>query len=144
MLGRCLCSAVQFELVGEVPSLYQCHCGLCRKQSGAASDAATIVRTDQFRWLSGENAVHSWVKATGFRTDFCATCGSPVPNLLRGKPYYWIPAGLLEGEGELQVAVHLYLGSKAPWEAEPTTGQQFHEMPPLELLIEELGKRAGA
>ena len=132
MRGRCLCGTVQFEIVGALPALYQCHCSLCRKQSGGASNAATIVDADQLRWLSGEGAVRSWKKATGFRSDFCSTCGSPVPNVLGDKPYYWVPAGLLEEDGALRVAVHLHMGSKARWEPEPAGGTHHHDMPAFE------------
>lgn len=138
MRGRCLCGIVQFELIGKVPNLYQCHCGLCRKQTGGASNAATIVQADQLQWLSGEESVRSWTKHTGFRSDFCSTCGSPVPNLLREKPYYWVPAGLLAGDVGLKVVAHLYVGSKAIWESEPKGGKQHREKPSLELLINEL------
>ena len=84
------------------------------------------------------------MKATGFRSDFCSICGSPVPNLLREKPYYWVPAGLLEEETEVRVVAHLYVGSKAPWEPEPARGVQHHEMPSLEQLIKALREEPGA
>lgn len=144
MRGRCLCGAVEFEVIGRVPHLYQCHCELCRKQSGAASNAATIVNADQLHWRSGAELIRTWVKATGFRSDFCSICGSPVPNLLREKPYYWVPAGLLEEAADLKVVTHLYIGSKAPWEPEPTSGTQHHEMSSLEQLIKELRQGPGA
>ncbi|MGL1066984.1 GFA family protein, partial [Vibrio vulnificus] len=28
--GNCLCGEVSFELSGELPPIYQCHCSLCR------------------------------------------------------------------------------------------------------------------
>ena len=102
------------------------------------------MKTDRLRWLSGEESIRTWLKDTGFRSDFCRKCGSPVPNLLRDQPFYWVPAGLLEGDGGLKVATHLYMGSKAPWESEPTSGNQHQEMPSLELLIKELGEGPGA
>ncbi|WP_458358993.1 GFA family protein, partial [Vibrio parahaemolyticus] len=29
MKGNCLCGEVSFELSGELPPIYQCHCSLC-------------------------------------------------------------------------------------------------------------------
>src|SRR5689334_20055194 len=101
--GQCLCGAVSFEADARGPGLYRCHCSLCRRQSGGASNAATIVPLASFRWLSGEQLIRSWVKSTGFRSDFCSTCGSPVPNRLRDGDHVWVPAGLLESTGELRV-----------------------------------------
>ena len=37
--------------------------------------------------------ISSFVKPSGFRSDFCKTCGAPVPNLLRKTSIYWVPAG---------------------------------------------------
>lgn len=117
--GRCLCGKVSFEISGPMPRLYQCHCSLCRKQSGAASNAATIVEERHFRWLSGQDQIKSWVKDSGYRTDFCSCCGSPVPNPLRDLLYYWVPAGLLDETEGLEVAAHLSLDSKAAWDIIP-------------------------
>ncbi|OIO57759.1 MAG: aldehyde-activating protein [Alphaproteobacteria bacterium CG_4_10_14_0_2_um_filter_63_37] len=102
MLGQCLCGAVQFELLTR-PKLYQCHCSLCRKQGGSVSNTATIVAAERFRWIQGLESIGSWVKATGFRSDFCRTCGCPVPNPLRDTPYVWVPSGLLDGDEPLGV-----------------------------------------
>ena len=99
--GACLCGAVSFELDGPLPKFYRCHCSLCRRQSGTAGNAATLVATERFRWRSGQTQVGSWTKASGFRSDFCRACGSPLPNPLRGQPYMWVPAGLLDTEAAL-------------------------------------------
>jgi hypothetical protein len=51
MRGNCLCGAIEFEIVGEVRRLYQCHCSLCRKQSGSTSNSALLIESENFRWL---------------------------------------------------------------------------------------------
>ncbi|MCW8093087.1 GFA family protein [Alteromonas sp. ASW11-130] len=118
MQGECLCGSVKFEIDGEVRNLYQCHCSLCRKATGAAANAATFVQEPNFRWVSGENDISSYSKPSGFRSDFCSVCGSPVPNSLRGSGMVWIPAGLLAELVTSRVAVHLHTDSAAPWEQE--------------------------
>lgn len=135
MRGKCLCGMVEFEIVGVVPKLYQCHCSLCRKQGGASSNTAAIVANENFTWLRGQDHISSWVKDTGFRSDFCSNCGSPVPNLLRNKPYYWVPAGLLEGDVPLQVSAHFFVGSKASWDVIASPGTQYETMPELSELL---------
>ena len=112
MRGHCLCGKVEFEIDGSRFKLYQCHCSLCRRQSGSSSNAAAIISAEKFRWLRGAEFISSWVKDTGFRSDFCSRCGSPVPNPLRNMPYVWVPAGLLEDGGELEIAAHLCVASK--------------------------------
>jgi hypothetical protein len=135
MRGQCLCGSVEFEVAGKVPRLYQCHCSLCRRQGGASSNAATIIAADQFRWLAGQEHIASWVKDTGFRSDFCSNCGSPVPNVLRGTPYYWVPAGLLDKGEHLEVGAHLFVGSKASWDVIASPGIQYETMPELSELV---------
>ena len=136
--GTCLCGAVSFELDGPLPKFYRCHCSLCRRQSGTAGNAATLVATERFRWLSGQTQVGSWTKASGFRSDFCRACGSPLPNLLRGQPYMWVPAGLLDTEAALDFVVDLHLASKAGWEGTPKGRAHFATMPALEDLLARL------
>jgi hypothetical protein len=116
--GECLCGEVTFEIEGDLPNLYQCHCSLCRKATGASANAATFVEKESFRWLSGQDKISSFLKPTGYRSDFCSTCGSPVPNQLRGMKLVWVPAGLLEESFHAAVNVHLHLGSAASWERE--------------------------
>ena len=135
MRGKCLCGRIEFEIVGVVPTLYQCHCSLCRKQGGAASNTAAIVANEQFHWISGQAHISSWVKETGFRSDFCSHCGSPVPNPLGAKPYHWVPAGLLDGEHSLKVGAHLHVSSKASWDVIASPGIQYETMPELSELL---------
>lgn len=136
MHGKCLCGEVEFEIADKLPKLYQCHCSLCRKQGGSSSNSATIVSAENFRWLSGQEHISSWVKDTGFRSDFCSKCGAPVPNPLRGTPYFWVPIGLLDdGQQQLEIAAHLFVGSKAPWEMIASQGVQFETAPALSEFI---------
>jgi len=118
MNGECLCGKVKFEIEGEIRNLYQCHCSLCRKATGAAANAATFVQAAAFRWVSGESDIRSYKKPSGFRSDFCSVCGSPVPNSLRDSGMVWIPAGLLDEPVASRISVHLHTKSAAPWEQE--------------------------
>jgi hypothetical protein len=126
---------VIFEITGRIPPLYQCHCSLCRKQSGSASNAATIVAEQDFRWLQGKELVSCWIKDTGFRSDFCSRCGAVVPNPLREMPYVWVPAGLLEDDEGLAIGFHVFVGSKARWEVAPLTGVVFETSPGLSEFV---------
>ena len=138
MQGKCLCGRGEFEVRDAPRKLYQCHCSLCRKQSGTASNASLIVRSDQFVWLAGQDLVSSYVRPTGFRSDFCSRCGSPVPNQLRGTSYVWVPAGLLDESSPLEVAMHLFVGSKASWEPAPVSGALHEEVPAFAELLKVL------
>ena len=135
MHGHCLCEQIKFEIVGECFKLYQCHCSLCRRQGGSLSNTATIVSEEKFRWLEGTDHISSWVKASGFRSDFCSICGSPVPNPLRSLPYFWVPAGLLESDSTLEIVTHLCVASKAAWDPTPFQVACYEALPELPELI---------
>jgi hypothetical protein len=85
---------------------------------------------ENFRWLEGEERVSSWIKDTGFRSDFCSNCGSPVPNPLRGLPYQWIPAGLLE-DGDLKIGVHVFTSSRTSWVVDAPLASAYETCPEL-------------
>jgi hypothetical protein len=135
MRGHCLAGQVGFDIDGDRFSLYQCHCSQCRRQGGSLSNAATIVPDHKLRWLCGVEVVCSWTKESGFRSDFCSTCGSPVPNPLRDLPFFWVPAGLLEGSGGLEIVAHVSVASRASWDNGPLQGACFAEVPSLSEFI---------
>lgn len=142
--GSCLCGQIRFAVSAPLPSLYQCHCSYCRRQSGAGGNAATLVPQMQFQWLSGESAIQCWSDESGFRSDFCGHCGSPVPNEISAGGYWWIPVGLLDETGDARVVADLFVGSRAHWD-EAYSNAQFDQMPDsvdalVALLNEQQGK----
>lgn len=138
MRGHCLCATVQFEVDATSLKLYRCHCSLCRRQSGTASNLATIVPNSQFRWLAGKDKISSWQKPSGSRSDFCSVCGSTVPNQLRASDMTWVPAGLLDQDENLSVVADIYLGSSASWDPTVPTGLQHDALPEFTTFLDQL------
>ena len=68
LTGSCLCGAVAFEVDGPVAGVGQCHCSLCRKVSGTASNAVFIVGKRRFRGRAASNCSNA---------SYCATTGAP-------------------------------------------------------------------
>lgn len=134
MNGKCLCGNVEFSISGDLPQLYQCHCSLCRKLSGSSSDTATFLDKEQFAWIKGQSMINCYRTETGYRSDFCSKCGSNVPHLMDNGRQYWIPAGLLDDAEGSYVAAHLFVDSKASWDSICDSGEQFEEMPDIEIL----------
>jgi hypothetical protein len=134
MRGQCLCGAISFELVGEIPNLYQCHCSLCRKVTGSSANAALRVGRDQLNWSSGAELVGEYQTDTGFKSHFCSRCGSPLPNLTAQDTAWWVPVGLLEESDRLQVGAHLFVDSRASWDLVPESGLHFEAMPDADEL----------
>src|SRR4029453_17742946 len=93
--GSCLCGAVAFEVDGPIAGIGQCHCSLCRKVSGTASNAVFVVGNRRFRWTRGESLRQRYVLRNDWGTTRCTTCGSPLPESHDGKRV-WVPAGLMD------------------------------------------------
>jgi hypothetical protein len=129
MKGSCLCGDVSFELLGDATDLYQCHCSLCRKVTGAGGNVACIVPSAKFSWLTGTGGISSFVRDSGYRSDFCSRCGSPVPNPTRNGEAVWIPVGLFDGQTSARVTKHVFVGSKAAWDEIGGSAIQFHGRP---------------
>ncbi len=70
-------------------------------------------------------------KETDFRSDFCSNCGAPAPNALRSFPYVWVPAGSLDDDKGLAIAMQVFVGSKAAWEPAPSRGIMYEMAPEL-------------
>lgn len=116
MKGNCLCGEVSFQLPGVLPPIYQCHCSLCRRVSGSSSNSALIIEANNFKWLSGESSISRYASTSGFKSEFCQCCGSPVPNISADKDTYWVPAGLLSENIKTTIKAHVYVDSRANWD----------------------------
>ena len=115
LTGSCLCGGVAFEVDGPIAGIGQCHCSLCRKVSGTASNAVFIVGKRRFRWTRGETSTQRFVLRNDWGTTRCATCGSPLPVSHDGKRV-WVPAGLMDVPLHTTVQMHIHVASKADWE----------------------------
>ena len=105
--------------------------------------AKTVFGHENFssnRVVSDERQMQ-WKKSTGFSSDFCKTCGSPVPNLFRDK-YYWVPMGLFDSSLSAAIVAHLHLDNKPAWENPPSVANQFKQGPDsIEQLVAILENR---
>ena len=114
--GSCLCGAIQIEITGKTTDLGMCHCSLCRKVSGVASNCNLMTGRDGLTWVSGEDRITKFELPSGWGPWRCSVCGSPVPKLHPDGGAYWVPAGLLDSDPEVRVQGHIFVGSKAPWD----------------------------
>jgi len=124
-VGGCLCGAVRFGLKERLAPVGFCHCSICRKASGVASSAVLSVRRERFAWISGEDAREVFSLPSGWSNCFCRTCGCPAPQATPDGQRMWVPAGVLEGDPQLKIAGHIFVGSKASWELICDDAPQF-------------------
>jgi hypothetical protein len=126
--GSCLCGAVKFEVDGPIAGVGQCHCSLCRKVSGTASNAVFIVGRRRFRWTQGDDSKRRFILRNDWGPTRCITCGSPLPESHDGKRY-WVPAGLMDVDLDTSIQMHIHVASKADWDAIHGDASQFPNGP---------------
>ena len=90
----------------------------------------------QFSWLGGRELICEFETDNGYKSHFCRRCGSPLPNPTAGDEVFWVPAGLLEDRGRLELGAHLYIASRASWDIIAEAGEQYDEMPDAGALDE--------
>ena len=70
----------------------------------------------------------SYVGKKGFGLQFCKICGSTLCGSFNGK-IHGITLGCVSGDPEVELGMHIYVGSKAIWETIPEGIPQFQEGP---------------
>src|SRR5437868_1063967 len=107
--GRCLCGAVQYEVLGPLRAVVSCHCEMCRRTSGHYV-AATACRREHFRLVEKEGL--RWYRSSPIaRRGFCQQCGSNLFWEPSSGTHISIMAGTLDQPTGLSTAAHIFAGS---------------------------------
>ena len=133
--GSCLCGGVRYEVAGELSSVLNCHCSMCRKAHGAAFRTRASVRAQDFRWTQGEDLVTWYESSAGNHRGFCRVCGSPLLSRFDFDPsFYGLPLGCLDDDPGKKPRRHVFTAYKAPWHDITDDLPQFSDLPPRATL----------
>lgn len=127
--GECFCGEVKYQVDGKLLDARSCHCSRCRKAFSSQASAYALVEPQEFKWLCGEHLLTSFVGKHGFGFQFCSKCGSTLCGVLDGT-IHGVTLGCLNGDPEIELGMHIYVGSKAKWEVIPEGVLQFKEGAP--------------
>ncbi len=131
--GSCLCGAVAYEIDAPVAEpIYNCHCSRCRRARASAHSSMLALDLERFRWLRGEGELVAYKlpEAERFGHTFCARCGSSAPSVRPALGRVGVPAGTLDDDPGVREAMHIFVGSKAPWYEIADALPQHAEYPP--------------
>ena len=124
--GECFCGEVTYAVSGTLHDARSCHCSRCRKAFSSQASAYALVEPQEFSWLSGEHLLTSYVGQHGFGFQFCSRCGSKLCGIHNGA-VHGVSLGNVNGDPEVALSRHIYVGSKAGWETIPDGVPQYEE-----------------
>lgn len=127
--GSCFCGDVTYKIEGKLRNAASCHCSMCRKMVGAQASAYALLEPEEFSWLTGENQLTRYEPSDGYGILFCGRCGSTLGGTLNNR-VSWVTLGCVEGDPQLELSMHIFTGSKAPWETIPEGVPHYEEWPP--------------
>lgn len=130
LTGSCLCGAVTYQLDQTIEHLVFCHCRKCRKANGSAFNSVSLVNTDKFTLLTGQDKLKSFSSSPGAHRFFCGDCGSPFYSSRDGQPEILrFRIGTLDSPITPATKVHIFVDSKAEWEELCDDNPKFAERP---------------
>ena len=128
--GGCFCASVRYELEGSLQNARACHCSRCRKAfSGASSAYAELSPSSSLEWLSGEDLLTVFETGEGWGMAFCSKCGSTICGLHDGQ-VHGLTLGCIDGDPGVEIAMHIFVDSKAAWDQIGGDAKQFAEHGP--------------
>ena len=112
--GGCLCGAVRYRAAAEPLRAVICHCGMCRRASGAAFLTFVHFPVDGFAWTRG--APTRYRSSPAAERGFCARCGSPLTmheTVLDDRVQ--VTLGSLDRPEDIRPDDHVWTESQLPW-----------------------------
>ena len=129
IVGGCFCGKVRFEVSAPLRAARSCHCSKCRKAFSGAGSAYAEVEPGAFRWTSGEERLVQYESQPGWGLQFCGNCGTTLCGTQAGS-VHGVTLGSVDGDPGVEIEMHLFVGSKAPWDHIGGSAPQYEERPP--------------
>lgn len=112
--GGCFCGAVRYRAAGRPLDVAHCHCGICRRTTGAPFVTWATFLASAFRVTAGTPTV---LRATPrARRTFCAACGTAVAFEEAARPHHIdVTVGSMDHPDGMVPRNHIWTGSALPW-----------------------------
>ncbi len=115
MKGSCYCGSAVFEYDGVPSGAIHCHCGMCRRLSGAAFTTWISFPKQGFRLLDSD-ALKKFSPSKNAVRSFCGACGTNLfTEDMRYPDVVAVPAGVIAEELDKKVDGHYFVSHKAEW-----------------------------
>ena len=130
LAGSCLCGGVEYEADGPLLAMARCHCGQCRKASGAEFATNGSVAKEHFRVVSGEELLGRFESSPGQFRVFCGRCGSPLFKENTHRPdQIRLRLGCLDSDLDQTPLFHVFVNEKPGWSEISDGLPQYPKLP---------------
>jgi len=127
--GGCFCGQIRYAITAPLSAARSCHCSRCRKAFSGAGSAYAEVVPGSFSWTGGAERLTRYETAPGWGLAFCNACGATLCGL-HNNEVHGVTLGSVDGDPGVQIAAHIFVGSKAPWDHIGGDAPQYQEFPP--------------
>lgn len=112
--GGCLCGALRYRATAAPMRVVICHCGICRRVSGAPMLCFVHFPRNAFAWLNGEPLRYR--SSPHAERGFCPRCGS---TLTMHEPVIadrvQVTLGSLDDPAAVRPQDHVWIEQQLPW-----------------------------
>ncbi|MBZ9676633.1 GFA family protein [Mesorhizobium sp. ES1-1] len=111
--GGCRCGAVRFEASDEPQQVSYCHCGDCRRATGAPVSAFVGFAVERVAFTG--KALKMFENGPVTRS-FCGICGSPIAYVderLEDDIYFML--GAMDAPTDFEPTLHAYVSEQLPY-----------------------------
>ena len=129
LTGGCACGRVRYRIDAPLRPGRSCHCSRCRKVFSGAGSAYAEVEPGSFAWVSGEDNLTYHTTTADWGLCFCKICGSTLGGTHQ-RAVHGVTLGTVDGDPGVQIEMHIFVDSKAPWDHIGGGAPQFAEFPP--------------
>ena len=128
LTGGCFCGRVRYLISAPLKSARCCHCSRCRKAFSGAGSAYAEVEAGSFAWSAGESSIVRYESSPGWGLCFCGACGSTLCGT-QGDEVHGVALGCVDGDPCVEIGMHIFVGSRAPWDHIGGKAPQFESGP---------------
>jgi hypothetical protein len=114
LAGSCLCGAVHYVVPDAFLYAANCHCSMCRRQTGAAFKPFAGIAREKLRLIAGANMLLTFGGENAHDVR-CKRCGCYLYSVVREGKFVHVAMGTLADAPGIRPNKHIFVGSKAPW-----------------------------
>ena len=131
LTGGCFCGRIRYQINEPLGPGRSCHCSRCRKAFSGTGSAYAEVKPGSFTWLSGQDNLTFHETAPGWGLCFCRTCGTTLCGTA-DDDVHGVTLGSVDDDPGVQIEMHIFVGSRAPWDHIGGPAPQFEAFPPAD------------